>query len=370
VQAARSITQCINALEADCNHQRYKQISKVSSRTHGHRCHAAGGRYLSDVWQLNLETLTWSVVTDTYEVAEHPDDPVPARFPASAAAVALPHRGRVLLIGGHVKRKDPKAPLAVRVLDPARTSWSVLHCDGNVSRTRGSHVACIIGDRVFVLGGESPKRQLQAGIQVLDLQTNTWSELHPEGDSAGPPPASGMVMSAYQRRYLMVFGGGAVGHCNNTTWCFDTATNTWQQPPISGSLPAPRAGCCGALLGHRWYVFGGGNNTAGCPDMWVLNLHKLGLDSLSWEKVCTFDTRSSLASEGASVVAVPAVAALVSFGGYNGSYHNAVSVFKPAAAAYSDSSTLASNGWVTRYVPTALRVAYLPASRCKTGPLR
>ena len=335
------------------------------------------------MWQLNLDTLAWSNVTSSYEVSDHPDDPVPARFPATAAAVALPHRGRILLIGGHVKQKDPKAPLAVRVLDPTRSTWSVLHCGGDVPLTRGSHVASIIGDTVFVLGaphwcsavamlhrpvschrgtpvqhankhvcvkqafvsgircsvkldvasagGESPKRQLQAGLQMLDLQTNEWSKVDTQGECTGPPPASGMVMTAYQDRYLLVFGGGAVGHCNNATYCFDTATGMWDRPAVSGQMPAPRAGCSAALLGHHWYVFGGGNNTAGCPDMWMLDLRQLGVGTLTWQQVCTFDTRSSLASEGGTAIAVPALGLLLAFGGYNGVYHNAVSAFKPAA---------------------------------------
>lgn len=70
--------------------------------------------------------------------------------------------------------------------------------------------------------------------------------------------------------------------------------------------------------------------------MWMLDLLKLGLGSLAWEKGCDFDMRSSLASEGASVIAAPALGALVAFGGYNGTYHNAVSVFKPVDAAHAD----------------------------------
>lgn len=110
----------------------------------------------------------------------------------------------------------------------------------------------------------------------------------------------------------------------------DTETGSWEQPPVSGAKPSPRAGCCSALLGNRWYILGGGNNAAGCPDMWVLDLVKLGVDALQWQRVSTFDVRASLSSEGASLVAAPAYGALVAFGGYNGVFHNTVSVFKPA----------------------------------------
>ena len=152
------------------------------------------------MWQLNLESFVWTDVTSSFSVESHPDDPVVAEFPATAAAVAVPHRGRALLIGGHVKDKDVAAPLAVRVLDPARSAWSVLHCDGEVPRTRGSHAACIIGDRIYVVGGERPNRRLQAGVQVLDLVTNSWSPLVVEGQVQGPAASSALVVAAYLDR--------------------------------------------------------------------------------------------------------------------------------------------------------------------------
>ena len=118
----------------------------------------------------------------------------------------------------------------------------------------------------------------------------------------------------------------------------DTVSNTWEKPVVGGNPPSPRAGCCSALLGNRWYILGGGNNAAGCPDMYMLDLVRLGVSELSWERVATFDRRAALACEGATLVAAPAYGALVAFGGYNGVYHNAVSAFKPSRRAASPSA--------------------------------
>lgn len=98
-------------------------------------------------------------------------------------------------------------------------------------------------------------------------------------------------------------------------------------------MPAARAGCAAALLGNRWFVVGGGNNKAGCPDMWSLDLTATGLGPLEWEKVSDFDATSALATEGLSVCASPAHGVLLAYGGYNGTYHNAVSVYKPVERA-------------------------------------
>lgn len=81
--------------------------------------------------------------------------------------------------------------------------------------------------------------------------------------------------------------------------------------------------------------------------MWVLDLVRLGVDALEWQQVSSFDVRAPLSSEGASLVAAPAYGALVAFGGYNGVFHNTVSVFKPAEPTEQDAN---GEGSMQRYV--------------------
>jgi hypothetical protein len=136
----------------------------------------------------------------------------------------------------------------------------------------------------------------------------------------------------------------------------DTDSNIWSQPEVQGEpRPSARAGCCSALLGNRWYVLGGGNNAAGCPELWCLDLVKLGVDVLEWRQVSKFDPRAALSSEGASLVAAPAYGALVAFGGYNGVFHNTVSVFKPVELSAKESD----GEWVMqRYVACFFTLRY------------
>lgn len=176
---------------------------------------------------------------------------------------------------------------------------------------------------------------------------NSFNRTSLVGEGASCSPVDLSQSGGY--RYFVIFGGGAVGKCHNDVWVLDTVTNEWEKPPVSGQQPSPRAGCCSALLGNRWYILGGGNNTAGCPDMYMLDLVRLGVSELSWERVASFDARAALACEGATLVAAPAYGALVAFGGYNGVYHNAVSAFKPGRRAAS---------------PTAAEGASAAADRC------
>ena len=48
---------------------------------------------------------------------------------------------------------------------------------------------------------------------------------------------------------------------------------------------------------------------------------------LSWELVASVQTQDPLSSEGISMLSLPGYRCLLTFGGYNGKYTNAVSVF-------------------------------------------
>lgn len=86
------------------------------------------------------------------------------------------------------------------------------------------------------------------------------------------------------------------------------------------------------MLGSRWYITGGGDNSGGCSDLVALELQGLGRGgTLRWRHVVDVEPRSALASEGLSLLALPKAGVLVSFGGYNGKYHNSVHLFKPGA---------------------------------------
>lgn len=152
----------------------------------------------------------------------------------------------------------------------------------------------------------------------------------PPAHRAGTPPGprSAHAAAVFRDRYLLIFGGGSVAHCNNELHCLDTHTMEWSQPAFEGPVPPPRAGeargrrslvvrppllpgaatrpaaahplkldssalrvgyppphppthtppagHAGAILGTTWFIVGGGNNTSGCADMYALDLGPLG----------------------------------------------------------------------------------------------
>lgn len=102
------------------------------------------------------------------------------------------------------------------------------------------------------------------------------------------------------------------------------------RPKPRASNTKPCAGHAGVVLGSRWYIAGGGDNSGGCSDLVALELQGLRRGvTLRWRHVVKLEPRSALVSEGLSLLALPKFGVLVSFGGYNGKYHNSVHLFKP-----------------------------------------
>jgi len=309
-----------------------------------------GGRYLADTWALNLENLSWKCISTGKLTAAAPSDQEGEQLmnssrplPPVAGHTAVPWNGNVVCIGGHTKSKD-EVKMPVRVLDTQTDTWSTLTttCATAIHpRPRGGHSATVIGNKVYVFGGEDARRKPLNELWVLDLSTLEWSQ--PETSSSGggsaPTARSQHTACSFRNRYIILFGGGSVANCFNDLTVLDTQTMEWSCPTAEGPVPPPRAGHAAAVLGTTLYTVGGGNNARGCADMYALDLSNLGSgggtatgDSesvLRWVLVGNTPADAAISSEGLSLLTVPMAGCMVSFGGYNGKYHNAVHVYRP-----------------------------------------
>ncbi|GMH36106.1 hypothetical protein BSKO_03974 [Bryopsis sp. KO-2023] len=311
---------------------------------------SAGGRYLNDIWLFDFAALEWSQASTKSPTGpspppssepDAPPPPPPPPLPPIAGHEVVVWKNSLLVIGGHVKSKDATGELMVRVLDPQSMNWSILEPSGPAPTSRGGHTATLFGSKLFVFGGEDLARRPLGDLNILDLETMSWSQ--PEMHGRVPSARSGHVCVAVDD-FMVIFGGGSLAHCFNDTCVLDTQTMTWHKTLMHGRLPSPRAGHSASLLGTHWYVVGGGNNSAGCTDMafldvlpvadkrWLGEERVEGVErevQLSWTIVGTIPERSYIASEGMSLVTVASANVLVSFGGYNGKYSNALSLFRP-----------------------------------------
>lgn len=231
-----------------------------------------------------------------------------------------------------MKAKEALPEMPVRLLDTKAGTWTTIECGAaeegeEVPRPRGGHSGCLVGSRLYLFGGEDVMRRPLGELLVLDLATWQWSR--PETSGPTPGPRSAHAAAMYRGRYMLVFGGGSVAHCNNELWVLDTHSMEWSEVDSEGPVPPPRAGHAGSILGNTWFIVGGGNNTSGCADMYALDLSPLGSGPVQWTLVGNTPVESAIASEGLSLLPVPMAGCMISFGGYNGRYHNAVHVYRP-----------------------------------------
>ena len=102
--------------------------------------------------------------------------------------------------------------------------------------------ATVVGNRVFLFGGEDHQRQQRSNTAMLHLKDMTWEVLELDEDDAQPAPRSAHTATCIKGRWVVIFGGGSAAHCFNDVWAFDTQKLRWQQLHVAGGSPTPRAG--------------------------------------------------------------------------------------------------------------------------------
>lgn len=98
----------------------------------------------------------------------------------------------------------------------------------------------MLGNKVYVFGGEDRSRRAVAHLFVLDMTTLQWQQ--PVVEGLAPSARAAHTACAVDDRFLVIFGGGSVARCYNDVWVLDTHSNTWSCPKPSGTVPSARAG--------------------------------------------------------------------------------------------------------------------------------
>jgi N-acetylneuraminic acid mutarotase len=112
---------------------------------------------------------------------------------------ALPHAGRIHVIGGRVDSFLTNSNLH-HVYDPRKDTWEMR---SPLPTARSGHGAAIVDGRIFVMGGEGSNRVFGQN-EAYDLQRDSWAHYAPM-----PTPRHGLGAVAIGRT-IYVAGGGAV----------------------------------------------------------------------------------------------------------------------------------------------------------------
>ncbi|XP_073293226.1 acyl-CoA-binding domain-containing protein 6 [Primulina huaijiensis] len=282
------------------------------------------GRYLSDFQVLDLKNLIWSPVKLKMEASDvkNKDDALLEAFPAISGHSLIYWEKKLFLLAG--LSKNVTDTVTVRFIDLELYNCDIVETSGNVPVARIGQSITVFGSKVIMFGGEDRNRRLLNDVHVLDLETMTWSSV--ETTQTPPTPRFDHTAALHAERYLFIYGGCSHSIFFNDLHVLDLETMEWSQPQMQGDAVSARAGHASVAVNGNWYIVGGGDNRSGASETLVINMSKLVVSVLTSVK-----GRDPLASEGISIssASLGGENFLVTFGGYNGKYHNEVFVMRP-----------------------------------------
>jgi DNA-binding CsgD family transcriptional regulator len=108
--------------------------------------------------------------------------------------------------------------------------------------------AVLIGERIYLPGGQRQDGQPSRVLEVYDPRRNAW-----EGRASLPAAISGYALAAVEGK-LYLFGGWDGTKILNQTWIYDPGADSWQ---AGSPMPTGRALAGAAVAGGKIYITGG-----------------------------------------------------------------------------------------------------------------
>ncbi len=213
---------------------------------------------IADAWEFNPATDSW-----------RPLAPLPGK---RGSAIAAEVGGKIYVIGGATTVEGSKEPFftafgPARVLatndvyDPATNTWESRN---PMSVPRNHAFSGVVNGKIYVIGGRTGHGFILSAtntdvVEEYNPASNMWSipkERMPTARSGGASGTDG--------RRIYVAGGEVtttelVG-AFRAVEAYDPATNSWMSLP---SMPMPRHGVAGAVIGNRFHLVSGMIQSAG-----------------------------------------------------------------------------------------------------------
>src|SRR6188474_2344609 len=216
----------------------------------------------------------WEPIADAYEFNPATDSwkPLPPLPGKRGSAIAAEVGGKIYVIGGAATMEGSKDPFftafgPARVLgtndvyDPATNKWESRN---PMSVPRNHAFSGVVNGKIYVIGGRTGHGFILSAtntnvVEEYDPTSNMWSipkERMPTARSGGASGTDG--------RRIYVAGGEVtttelVG-AFRAVEAYDPVTNSWTALP---SMPMPRHGVAGAVIGNRFHLVSGMIQSAG-----------------------------------------------------------------------------------------------------------
>jgi RHS repeat-associated protein len=159
--------------------------------------------------------------------------------------------GKLYVSGGHCCNDNAvQPPDYLEVYDPATDTWTPR---GTAPTDRAYAGYGVIGDKLYVVGGLTPYRQVLATLEAYDPATDTWTTLHPMPSALDAPAVATLGNKLY-------VAGGSTASSNlplavyNQVYIYDAPTDSWT---TGVPMPTPRWGAGGAAVGDAFFVVAG-----------------------------------------------------------------------------------------------------------------
>jgi len=206
---------------------------------------------------------------------------LPTDEPALGPAL-LSHSSGLIRIGGMQPRndRDEEADMHsvpfVRRFDPETGEWSALP---DLTKPRSSHDAFVVGDRIYVAGGWQMRGDegslWSRNVEVIDLAAE-----NPEWRAIEAPFRRRALAVAATDNQLFVLGGlDNAGDTSLEVDVLDLETETWSQGPELPDSPIKGFGLAAMTVGEEVYVTG-----------LTGKVHRLDRDEGAWEEVAELET--------------------------------------------------------------------------------
>ena len=190
--------------------------------------------------------------------------------------------------------------------------------------TRSSHGISVIGNRLYVFGGEHVARTpIDSTMYSFDfdkMEDKAWTTCKVVGETV-PSPRVAHSQAAVGST-IFIFGGRqgvAMSEAPlNDLYAYDTEAGTWTNltTPSAGTAPSPRSFHKMVSVGTKLYVFGGCGAKGRLAD-----LYSYDVPTKTWTQLPGHDIGGR---GGAGFVAVPSESALYVVGGFAGKEMNDV----------------------------------------------
>jgi len=213
---------------------------------------------IADAWEFNPATDSWK-----------PLAPLPGK---RGAAVAAEVGGKIYVIGGATTMEGSKDPFFTafgparvlgtnQVYDPATNTWESRNA---MSVPRNHAFSGVVNGKIYVIGGRTGH-----GFILSATNTDVVEEYNPASNTWSiplermPTPRSGGASGTDGRRIYVA--GGEVTTTElvaafRAIEAYDPVTNSWMTLP---SMPMPRHGVAGAVIGARFHLVSGMIQSAG-----------------------------------------------------------------------------------------------------------